>query len=98
MKRLIFICLLLVAMTTAAFAGTGVTVISQGRTVNIEVTDSNIYNVKVLNESNRLTETRLITPDTGGFTINVPEGQDYITIIVVNICTGKSEKLEIPVK
>jgi len=90
--------LLLVAMTTSTFAGTGITVIAQGRTVNVEVNDNNIYNVTVLNKSNRLTETRLINPDTRGFTINVPKGQDYVTVIVVNIRTGKSEKLKISVE
>jgi len=95
MKRLTAIFMFILMMTTAMFAGTGITVVAQGRTVVVEVIDTNVYNIIALNRSERFTRSRLMTQNTGPLFFDVPEGQNTIIVMAVNMNTGEPERLEI---
>jgi len=98
MKRLISICLLLVAITTATFAGTGITTTVQNRTLTVEVVDNNFYNVTVLSETKRVLNAGIITQRGGVFTIDMPEGNDYIELVVTDTQTGVTEIIPLRVE
>lgn len=90
--------LFLVAMTTATFAGTGLTVIMQGRVVTVEVVDNCLYNITVLNENKRFINTNSINRNSGTLMVNVPQGNDYIDVVVTNIYTGATEIITLRVE
>ena len=82
-------------MTTATFAGGGLVTTVQNRMVSVEVVDNNIYNITVLNETDRFISTRSMTQRTGTFVVEIPEGSDYIEVIATNILTGATEVIKL---
>ena len=95
MKVFTTIFLLLVAMSTATFAGTGITATVQGRTLQVEVVDDNCYHVSV-DSPTRLIGTRSnMTKRNGVYVVEIPEGSDYIEVIATNKETGKEEVIPI---
>jgi len=88
----------IVMMTTATFAGSGLTVTVQGRVVSVEVVDGNYYNVIVSSEADRFVRTRPMTERTGMFMVEVPEGADSINIIATNVLTGEVEFIPVRVE
>lgn len=77
-------------MTTATFAGTGITATMQGRVAKVEVVENGIYNINVVSEG-RFIDTTRMTEGSGTFVVEIPEGTDYIDVIVTNIKTGATE-------
>jgi len=98
MKRSIAIFLFLVAMTTATFAGTGLTITTQGRMVQVEVVDNNLYHVAIIGETNELINNKSMTHQSGSFKTNIPEGNDYIEVIITNTQTGATEIVKLHVE
>ncbi len=97
MKRLPAIFMFILMMTTATFAGTGITATMVGRTAKVEVVDNGIYNVSLVNEM-RFIDTNRMTEKSGAFVVEIPEGTDYVDVIVTNILTGATEVITLRVE
>ena len=84
-------------MTTATFAGTGITVTMVGRTAKVEVVKNGIYNISVVNEM-KFIDTNCVTEGSGTFVVEIPEGTDYVDVIATNILTGATEVITLHVE
>lgn len=84
-------------MTTATFAGTGITATMVGRTANVEVVDNGLYNINVVSEG-KFIDTNRMTERSGTFVIEIPEGTDYVEVIATNILTGATEVITLRVE
>ncbi len=78
-------------MTTATFAGSGLTTTVQNRMLSVEVIDNNIYNVTILSSTDRFISTNSMTQRSGTYVVEIPEGNDFIDVVVTNIQTGATE-------
>jgi len=85
-------------MTTATFAGTGITATVQGRVAQVEVVDNNLYSIAVLGDTDRLISTRSMNQRSGVFAVEIPAGNDYIDVVVTNIQTGTTEVITLRVE
>jgi len=91
MKVFTTVFLLLVAMSTATFAGTGITATVQGRTLQVEVVDDNYYHISI-DSPTRLIGTRSnMTKRSRAYVVEIPEGSDYIKVIATNRATSEIE-------
>lgn len=88
----------ILVMTTATFAGGGITAIVQNRVLNVEVVDTNLYNITVLDQTDRLIGAEPMTLGVGEFKLEIPEGNDFIRILVTNIHTGAYEVMRLRVE
>ncbi len=84
-------------MTTATFAGTGITATMVGRTAKVEVVDNGIYNINVVSEVRFIGTSRMVEGG-GAFMVEIPEGTDYIDVIATNVLTGKTEVITLRVE
>lgn len=90
--------MLLFAMTTATFAGSGVTATIQNRTVQVEVTDTNLYDVTVVSETKGFINGLSMNRETGAFRVEIPQSGDSIKLLVTNLQTGATEILHFNVE
>ena len=85
-------------MATVMFAGSGITATVQNRVLNVEVVDTNLYNITVLDQTDRLIGAEPMTLGSGELELDIPEGNDFIRILVTNIQTGAYEVMRLRVE